>query len=111
MSHAVGVYLIAQSGSRSNLGAAPQFAFPLYTLFLLRGNGAKERAKVKAGKYADLSKMRDLKEEKQKPRNRTRSSASSELTVRLIGQFPAENGHRYIIRRAQAPHYLLLPVV
>ena len=66
MSHAVGVYLIAQSGSRSNLGAAPQFAFPLYTLFLLRGNGAKERAKVKAGKYADLSKMRDLKEEKQK---------------------------------------------
>lgn len=49
MSHAVGVYLIVQSGSRSNLGAAPQFAFPLYTLFLLRGNGAKERAKVKAG--------------------------------------------------------------
>ena len=66
MSHAVVVYLIVQSGSRSNLGAAPQFAFPLYTLFLLRGNGAKERAKVKAGKYADLSRIRELKEEKQK---------------------------------------------
>ena len=55
--------------------------------------------------------MRDLKEEKQKPRNRTRSSESAEFTARLIGQFPAENGHRYIIRRVQAQPYLLLPVV
>ena len=58
-----------------------------------------------------LSKMRDLKEEKQKPRNRTRSSASAEFTVRLIGRSPAENGHRYIIRLVQAPPYLQLPVV